>query len=393
MTGRVKVGLERVLEGAAPDLSGPALGLIVHPASVTRELVRADHALLSHPDFDVRALFGPQHGARGEKQDNMIESESFADARSRIPVYSLYGDVRKPTEEMLAGLDVLLFDLQDVGVRIYTFVWTMALAMQACREAGVRFVVLDRPNPIGGETLEGPLLWPDYASFVGLYPLPIRHGLTTGELARHLNRAFEIGCDLSVVEMEGWRRGQWMDETGLPYVMPSPNLPTLDSCAVFPGMVLLEGTNLSEGRGTTRPFELFGAPYLDPHALADEIDPKVLRGATLRPCSFEPTFQKHAGTLCGGAQIHVTNRGEWSSVAFAVELLRAVRALAPNDFAWRSPPYEYEYEKHPIDILWGSPTLRQGIDAGLGADEILAESDDECRVFAERTLPDLLYEE
>jgi uncharacterized protein YbbC (DUF1343 family) len=387
---RVRTGVQRVLAGEAEHLRGPSLGLIQHPASVTSELESSTTALLA-AGFRLHALFGPQHGARGEKQDNMVESDHFTDPVTRLPVHSLYGAVRKPTSEMLSGLDVLLFDLQDVGVRVYTFVWTMALAMEACAEAGVRFVVLDRPNPLGGIEREGPVLRPGFESFVGLHPVPLRHGLTCGELARWLNSARGIGCELEIVSCDGWeRRMRWAD-TGLPWVLPSPNLPTPDSCAVYPGMVLLEGTNLSEGRGTTRPFELFGAPSLDPHALAAQLEDTLGPGVKLRPCHFEPGFQKHAGTLCGGGQLHIVDEGAFAPVYTAVAILAAVRALAPAEFKWREPPYEYETVRPPIDILWGSDELRLEIDVGRTADQILAGADQEIARFASEVSPYLLY--
>src|SRR5690606_24036890 len=362
-----------------------------HPASVTPGLVASADALLD-AGFRVRALFGPQHGARGEKQDNMIESDPFTDPKTGLPVHSLYGEVRKPTPAMLEGLDALLFDLPDVGVGAYTSAWTMALAMEACAGAGIRFVVLDRPNPIGGARREGAILRPGFESFVGLHPVPLRHGLTMGELARWLVAERGIACDLEVVPCAGWHAGSWWEETGLPWVMPSPNLPTVDSCVVYPGMVLLEGTNLSEGRGTTRPFELFGAPWLDPDALVERIRPRLGPGVRLRPCHFEPTFQKHAGTLCGGAQIHVTDRARFEPVRTAVEILAAARELAPSEFAWRSPPYEYEERIPPIDLLWGHDGLRRSIDAGEDvAATVLREASDEARRFGEEVESCLLY--
>jgi uncharacterized protein YbbC (DUF1343 family) len=384
-------GIEVLVAERAGELSGARLGVIAHPASVTRELRSTVDVLQAHPELELAAVFGPQHGVWGEKQDNMIESRSFHDARTALPVHSLYGEVRKPTPEMLDGLDVLLFDLQDVGVRVYTFVWTMTLAMEACRDAGIRFVVLDRPNPIGGLLREGPLLQPGYESFVGLHPVPLRHGLTAGELARLVNDEFGIGAELDVVRCDGWHRGQWFDDTGLPWVLPSPNLPTLDSATVYPGMVLLEGTNLSEGRGTTRPFELVGAPYLDAHALADRLTAAGLPGVTFRPHAFEPTFNKHAGELCGGVQFHVTDRDACRSVDAAVHLLAAARALAPDDFAWTEPPYEYEPELPPIDILWGSDELRTRIDRGDDPASIIEESATELATFEARIRPYLLY--
>ncbi|MYD12609.1 MAG: DUF1343 domain-containing protein [Gemmatimonadetes bacterium] len=372
------------------ELRDARLGLIAHPASVTSDLTHAADAL-REAGYDLRALFGPQHGARGEKQDNMIESDPYTDPVTGLPVHSLYGEVRKPTPDMLDGLDALLFDLQDVGVRVYTFVWTMALAMEACAGAGVRFVVLDRPNPIGGLKREGPVLLDGYESFVGLHPLPLRHGLTCGEIARWLQQERGIACDLHVIRADGWERHMSWADSGLPWVMPSPNLPTPESCLVYPGMVLLEGTNLSEGRGTTRPFELFGAPWLDPTSLTAHLADAHLPGVTFRPCHFEPTFQKHAGTLCGGAQLHVTDPGTFEPVRTAVEILFATRALAPRDFAWRQPPYEYEETLPPIDILWGNDRLRKGLDDGVATDQILTGTEAELGEFAAAVDPSLLY--
>lgn len=388
---RVMSGLDALVTGNGPDLRGERLGLILHPASVTSELGFSADVLLDS-GLQLEALFGPQHGARGEKQDNMIESDHYTDPVTGLRVHSLYSEVRKPTPEMLDGLDAVLFDLQDVGVRVYTFVWTMALAMEACAEAGVRFVVLDRPNPIGGLVREGPVLREEYVSFVGLHPIPLRHGLTAGELARWLVRVRGIDVDLTVVPCMGWRRWMSWDDTGLPWVMPSPNLPTPTSCDVYPGMVLLEGTLLSEGRGTTRPFELFGAPWLDPQALHVHIGRGLGDGLELRPCHFEPTFQKHQGKVCGGGQLHVTDRSQLRSVRAAVSLLAACRAVGPDPFPWRPPPYEYEETLMPIDILWGNDSLRMGIDAGAGPDEILEGVDAELTRFSAQVEADLLYE-
>ena len=382
------------LDGAPEALArfaGRPLGLILHPASVTSDL-RFSADFLLDAGVRLEALFGPQHGARGEKQDNMIESEHYTDPVTGLPVHSLYSEVRKPTPEMLSGLDGLLFDLQDVGVRVYTFVWTMALAMEACAEAGIPFVVLDRPNPIGGVVREGPVLRPGFESFVGLHPIPLRHGLSAGELAAWLNAERGIGCELEVVPCRGWRRAMHWVDTGLPWVMPSPNLPTPDSCDVYPGMVLVEGTNLSEGRGTTRPFELFGAPWLDPHALAAKVAGAPGPGLVLRPGWFEPTFQKHVGQVCAGGQLHVTDREAVRSVRATVALFSAIRALAPDDFAWRPPPYEYEEVLPPIDILWGHAGLREGIDGGASVDEILEGIPDELAAFEGSIRPYLLYD-
>ncbi len=388
----VLTGVERFLAGVGPDLRQCRAGMVVHPASVTRDLAPSQVAVQQSPRVRLAALFGPQHGVRGEKQDDMVESDSFLDPLTGLPVHSLYGDVRKPSPEMLRDIDVLLFDLQDVGVRVYTFVWTMVLSMQACAEAGVRVVVLDRPNPIGGVLREGAVLSPGFESFVGMYPIPLRHGLTAGELARWINATCGIGCELDVIPCAGWRRGDWFDGTGLPFVLPSPNLPTFDSCVVYPGMVLLEGTNLSEGRGTTRPFELFGAPFLDPDRLVRALDGLQLPGVRFRACYFEPTFQKHASTLCGGAQIHVLDRNAFRPVETAIGTFRVIRDLSGDQFRWREPPYEYETERLPIDIIWGGDALRLGVDAGLGPEEILEPTKAGIRAFEAALDPYLLYD-
>lgn len=384
-------GIDVLLTDRSGHLRNQRLGLVTHPASVTASLEPSVDALLEHPDFDLVALFGPQHGIRGEKQANMIESRSFRHPHTGLPVHSLYGEVRKPTLEMLEGIEVVLFDLQDVGVRVYTFVWTMTLAMEACRDAGVRFVVLDRPNPVGGTIVEGAVLRPGYESFVGLHPVPLRHGLTAGELARLANDAFGIGAELEVIPCEGWRRDVWFDETGLPWVLPSPNIPTLDSATLYPGMVLLEGTNLSEGRGTTRPFEIVGAPWLKSRELEDRLRDAELPGLHVRPHNFEPTFDKHAGEVCGGVQLHVTDRDVFRPVDAAVHLLAAARDLAPDDFAWTDPPYEYETELPPIDILWGSDRLRAALDSGTDPDTILREVGPELEAFRRLSEGYLLY--
>ena len=387
----VRLGVERVLAGDFLGLRSGRIGLIHHQASVTSDLTSSVVALLKD-GFDVQVLFGPQHGARGEKQDNMIESGDYIDPATGLRVHSLYGGVRKPTPAMLEGLDFVLFDLQDVGVRIYTFVWTMALAMEACAEAGLRFVVLDRPNPIGGILREGPVLRPGFESFVGLHPIPLRHGLTVGELAQWMNEERSIGCDLQVVHCHGWQRDMLWHDTGLPWVMPSPNLPTVDSCIVYPGMVLLEGTNLSEGRGTTRPFELFGAPYLNPQNLAEEVLPLLSPGVTIHPRYFEPAFQKHQGVICGGGQLHVSDVKTFRPVHTALVLLVAARSLAGEALQWRLPPYEYEDELMPIDMLWGHDGLRLGIDAGKSGEKILGETVQDLRAFDESITNYLIYE-
>jgi uncharacterized protein YbbC (DUF1343 family) len=373
-------GLTRLL--ASRRLEGLRVGLVCNPASVDADLVHASDLVFGAPGVTLAALFGPQHGFRADLQDNMIESPHATDALRRVPVHSLYSETREPTAEMLRGLDALVIDLQDVGARIYTFVYTMANCLRAAARHKVPVVVCDRPNPIGGEAVEGPMLEPGFESFVGLFPIPMRHGMTIGELAGLFNTHFGLGADLEVVRMEGWSRGMYFDDTGLPWVMPSPNMPTLDTATVYPGAVLFEGTQLSEGRGTTRPFELLGAPWIDAERFCDALNALQLDGVHYRPAIFEPTFHKHAREACGGCQIHVTNRRAFLPVLASVAAMAAFHRANPARFAWRQPPYEYEHDRMPIDILAGSSALRAQIEGGLGAREIAASWEAAVAAFA-----------
>lgn len=348
------------------------IGLVANPSSVDTRLIHAVDQVLATPDVTLGAIFGPQHGFHATLQDNMIETPHAQDDRRRVPVYSLYSETREPTDAMLEGLDALVVDLQDVGTRVYTFIYTMAYCLVAAKRVGIPVFVCDRPNPINGRTIEGPMLEPGYESFVGLYPIALRHGLTIAELARLFNDQFGIGAALEAIPMQGWSRDLWWEQTGVPWVMPSPNMPTLDTAIVYPGMVLFEGTLLSEGRGTTRPFEIVGHPGItDAESFAAGLNALELPGVRFRPVYFEPTFQKHAGATCGGCQLHVTDRERFRSVDAAVALLCAFRdALPGRTLPWRPPPYEYEYEKMPIDILAGSDGLRRAVDAGAAPHEI-----------------------
>jgi uncharacterized protein YbbC (DUF1343 family) len=368
----VSLGIDRLLGADRGLLTGRRIGVVCNPASIDAQFAHTADRLIAHPDVRVAALFGPQHGFRSDLQDNMIETPHAQDARRQVPVYSLYSETREPTKAMLSGLDALVIDLQDVGTRVYTYVYTMANCMRAAARHKVRVIVCDRPNPIGGEEVEGDLLQPSCTSFVGQFPIPLRHGMTIGELARLFNEDFGIGCDLDVVPLEGWRRAMYYDDTRLPWVIPSPNIPTLDTAIVYPGAVLFEGTRLSEGRGTTRPFELIGAPWIDGDRLADAMNARGLPGVHFRPVFFEPTFQKHARQTCGGCQIHVTDRHAFRPLRTAVELIEGFHAESPSRFAWREPPYEYEHDKEPIDILYGSDRLRMAIAEGRGVSELIA---------------------
>ena len=387
----VSLGVDRLLAADRRLVEGARIGVVCNPASIDAQFRHTADRLVEDPGVTVAALFGPQHGFRSDVQDNMIETAHARDARRRVPVFSLYSETREPTPEMLAGLDALVIDLQDVGTRVYTYIYTMANCMRAAARHGVRVIVCDRPNPIGGEDIEGNLLQERWTSFVGQYPIPLRHGMTIGELARLFNEAFGINCALDVVPLEGWRRAMYHDETGLPWVIPSPNLPTLESAVVYPGAVLFEGTRLSEGRGTTRPFELIGAPWIDGERLADAMNARGLPGVHFRAVFFEPTFQKHARQTCGGCQIHVTDRRSFRPVRTAIELIEGFRREAPDRFAWREPPYEYEHEKEPIDILYGSDRLRTALDGGLGTDALLASWLGEEDAFRRQREPFLLY--
>ncbi len=362
-------------------LLGAKVGLLAHPASVSKNLEHASSLFLESTKCDLKVFFGPQHGIRGETQDNMIEWKGFQDRRSGLPVYSLYSETRKPRSTMLNAVDVLAVDLQDVGARYYTFIWTMELCMQACSEMGKSVVILDRPNPLGGFVIEGPVLQPEFASFVGLRPLPVRHGMTVGEIALYLKEAYYPSLDLHVIKMKGWKRSQLFDKTGLPWVLPSPNMPALDTAIVYPGMCLLEGTLLSEGRGTTRPFEIFGAPFIDPDKLTARLDEFKLPGVLFRPLYFQPTFQKHAGKVCGGAQIHLMDRTKYRSFKTGVAVLKAVNELYPRRPLWKSPPYEYEVDKLPVDILAGTDRLRISIEKGDALDNMESWWRVECKTF------------
>jgi uncharacterized protein YbbC (DUF1343 family) len=388
----VRPGIQVLLDDIGRLPAGTRIGAVVHPASMLPDLRHTAEALLAEKRIRLVCLFGPQHGARGEKQDNMIESQYYRDPATGLPVHSLYGETREPTEEMLRNVDVLFVDLQDVGTRVYTFIHTMAYCLEACARFGKRIVVADRPNPIGGVEIEGSVLRRGFASFVGLHPLPMRHGMTIGELALLYNTEFAIGSQLEVIPMQGWRRRDWFDETGLPWVMPSPNLPSLDSATVYPGMVLLEGTTASEGRGTTRPFEIAGAPYVDARALAEHLNGLGLPGVRFRAMYFEPTFQKHAGELCGGVQLHVGNRTVFEPVVTGIAVIRALQTLHEASFAWRLPPYEYETEIMPIDILSGGDDLRRLIDGGATVEEIRESWQDDLTRFRNQRQKYLLYD-
>jgi uncharacterized protein YbbC (DUF1343 family) len=385
----VRLGSDVLL--ASARLKGARVGIVCNHASLDRGFQHIVDRLATAPDVTLAAIFGPQHGFRSDVQDNMIETPHADDPARRVPVYSLYSETREPTAAMLARLDFLLIDLQDIGARIYTYIYTMANCLRAGARHGVRVIVCDRPNPIGGTDVEGALLVEGFESFVGQFPIPMRHGMTIGELARLFNEHFAIGASLEVVQMEGWRREMYSDATDLPWVMPSPNIPTLDTAIVYPGTVLFEGILISEGRGTTRPFELIGAPWIEAESFARQMNALELPGAYFRPAVFEPTFQKHAKQTCGGCQIHVTDRRQFQPVLVGVALIAMFHQVDPARFAWRQPPYEYEHDKMPIDILAGSGQLRGQIESGTSARDIAASWKKDEESFRKLREPYLLY--
>jgi uncharacterized protein YbbC (DUF1343 family) len=364
----VRLGSDVLL--ASGRLQGARVGVVCNHASVGRGYAHIVDRLRAADGVTLGAIFGPQHGFRSDVQDNMIETPHGDDPHRRVPVYSLYSETREPTADMLRGLDALVVDLQDIGARIYTYIYTMANCMTACARHRIPVLVCDRPNPIGGLAVEGEVLRAGFESFVGQYPIPMRHGMTIGELARLFNDRFGIQAPLEVAPLEGWQRGWYADETDVPWVMPSPNMPTVETAVIYPGTVLFEGTMLSEGRGTTRPFELVGAPGVDAERFAETMNALDLPGVFFRPAVFEPTFQKHARQPCGGCQIHVTDRDRFRPVLTGIALIGAFRRCSPGTFAWRQPPYEYETSKLPIDILAGSDRLRTQIEAGVPAVEM-----------------------
>ena len=368
---QIKLGLERLLDDRVGTLKDARVGLVCNQASVDHSFRHAADLLFDQRAINLTTLFGPQHGIRGDVQDNMIETGHARDRRTGLPIYSLYSETREPTDEMLKDVDVIVVDLQGVGCRIYTFAYTMANCMRAAARLRKKIVVCDRPNPIGGEMVAGNVTEAGHESFVGQYLLPTRHGMTMGELARLFNGHFGIGCDLEIVELDGWSRNLWYGDTDGPWVLPSPNIPTPDSCKVFPGTVHLEGTQMSEGRGTTKPFELVGAPYIQADQYESELTKLNLPGVLFRASVFMPTFQKHGGKACGGVQIHVTDREAFEPVQTGVAIVKIAYDMYPNDFRWKDPPYEYEYTRNPFDVIAGTTTLRQQIERGDSLDAIV----------------------
>jgi uncharacterized protein YbbC (DUF1343 family) len=375
----VKLGLTVLLEDKLDFIAGKSVGLITNPTGVNESLESNISLFCKHPDIKLKAIFSPEHGLWGAAQD-AIRVSSFKYRDTDIPVYSLYGDNREPTPEMLKGLDILVFDIQDVGARFYTYISTMSMAMEACAQNDVGFVVLDRPNPVNGLAVEGNVLESEFRSFVGYLPIPIRHGMTIGELAQFYNDRFELGVQLRVVNMIGWQRDMWFDDTGLQWVMPSPNMPSLDTASVYPGLCLFEGTNVSEGRGTTKPFEIIGAPWIDGIFLADKLNDLSMPGVKFRPVNFIPTFSKYKDQNCGGVQAHVLDREKFSPVRTGLNMIDTINRIYPGEFQWRG-------EKRPFfDLLMGTDKTRKQLSDGESVDNIIHSWEDGLMEFTGKKL-------
>jgi len=390
----VKTGLELMLGNFPAKLKNKSIGVLCHAPSITSDFGHITDLLHESDSCRLAAIFGPQHGLFGETQDNMIEWNGILHPRWKIPVYSLYGEHRKPTPEMLEGLEALIIDLQDVGARLYTYAWTLKLCMEACADAGIPVWVLDRPNPVAPIWYDGPVLKREFFTFVGGAEIPMCHRMTIGEIAIWIKEKHVAKCDLSVIRMENWKRSMFYDETGLPWVIPSPNLPDLKSAVVYPGMVLFEALNVSEGRGTTIPFELFGAPFIDTFKLLKNLEARKIEGCRFRVHNFIPTFNKFKGQICGGLQIHVTDRRNFRPVYTTLELIEAVIQTSPTgSIKFTQPPYEYEYSLIPFDILSGDDRMRKVLETGGSLEEEKERWDSETEEFRKLFRDIALYEE
>ncbi|MCD4740976.1 MAG: DUF1343 domain-containing protein [Desulfobacteraceae bacterium] len=369
LKSKVLTGLENFIDDPPDYLADMNLGLLCNPASVNSKLVHTSKTINKLFPNKLKALFSPQHGFYADKQDNMIESNNSKERNLKIPIFSLYSKTRVATKEMFDLIDCLIIDLQDVGCRVYTFIYTISFCLEKAAEYNKKVIILDKPNPIGGIDVEGNLLENEFKSFVGRFPIPMRHGMTVGEIASFFNKTFNINCDLEIIKLKGWDRKMYFSDTDLDWILPSPNLPTPASCMVYPGQVIFEGTNISEGRGTTLPFEFFGAPYIDSYEIADKISNKI-EGAYLRPVKFEPVAGKWNNQTCNGFQIHFINQETFKPYKTSLVLLQEIIRLYKNDFKFKSPPYEYEYNKLPMDLILGSKKLRLQIENMENIDKI-----------------------
>ncbi|HCY86133.1 MAG TPA: DUF1343 domain-containing protein [Desulfobacteraceae bacterium] len=387
----IRTGLDTLNTDIPDCLKDRKLGLLANPASVDSRFSHARDVIARRFPGQLAALFSPQHGFFAEKQDNMIESAHGTDPELGIPIYSLYSETRIPTPKMFESIDTLVVDIQDVGTRVYTFIYTIAYCMEVAARLGKSVVILDRPNPVGGILSEGNVLEPESASFVGRFPIPMRHGMTVGEISMYFNATQNIHCDLTVIPMTGWKRQMLWEDTGLTWIPPSPNLPTPLSAAVYPGQVIFEGTNVSEGRGTTLPFEQFGAPYMDARKMAAQLGDRI-KGAHLRPVCFEPTSGKWAGRICQGAHIHITRADIFKPYLSSLVFLHHIITSYPDDFRFKSPPYEYEYDRLPMDLILGSRSLCQALEDGVDPRELEPAWQEELNRFVHDASPFYLYD-
>jgi len=387
----VATGLDQFEEKHWKRLKGQTLGLLSNQASVDHNLKNAKDAISALLPGHLKVLFGPQHGFRGEDQDNMVETEDYFDPELHIPVFSLYGNKAGRLSNIFNTIDLLIIDLQDVGTRVYTFISTMLSCLREVARAGKRVLILDRPNPLGGIIVEGNLLRPEFYSLVGPFALPMRHGMTIGELAHLLNDVFKIDCDITVLPLKGWHRHMLWKDTGLRWIMPSPNMPLFETALVYPGQVIWEGTNVSEGRGTCRPFEIFGAPFINPSIIKKMLASKDIEGCYLQEYYFRPTFNKWKSKLCGGFMIHVGNPNIYKPYQTSLALLRTILETYRDKFAWKQPPYEYEFKKLPIDLIFGDSSIRPALEAGKKIEHLLKSCSKELEGFLESRKPYLIY--
>ncbi len=388
---KVATGLDQFVQESWKKLRGQSLALLANQASVDHNLRSAKDVISTLLPGQLKALFGPQHGFRGEDQDNMVETQDYLDPDLNIPVFSLYGKKIDRLSDSLDTIDLLIIDLQDVGTRVYTFITTVLYCLKEAAKAGKSVLILDRPNPLGGAIVEGNLLRPEFYSLVGPSTLPMRHGMTMGELAYLFKDAFKIDCDISVLPLKGWHRYMLWKDTGLIWIMPSPNMPLLETALVYPGQVIWEGTNISEGRGTCRPFEIFGAPFINPSVIKKGLASKDIEGCYLQEYYFRPTFNKWVGKLCGGFMIHVLDPHIYRPYRTSLALLKSIIETYGDEFGWRKPPYEYDFKRPPIDLILGDPSIRTNLEEGKDIREILKYCSKGLGDFLESRRPYLIY--
>ena len=389
----VETGLDQFKKDFWKKYKGMALGLLANQASVDHNIKHAKEIIADLLPGQLKVIFGPQHGFRGEDQDNMIETDDYLDPVLQVPAISLYGNENDRLYDMVDTIDLLIIDLQDIGTRVYTFISTMLSSLKSVAKAGKKVLILDRPNPLGGVIVEGNILRPEFSSIVGPFPLPMRHGMTMGELANLFNNSLKIDCDISVLALTGWTRDMLWQDTGLRWMMPSPNMPFVETAMVYPGQVIWEGTNVSEGRGTCRPFELFGAPFINPDEVRKVLSYKDIKGCCLQEYYFRPTFNKWKEELCGGLFIHVLDPAVFRPYRTSLSLLKIIIEMYKESFAWRDPPYEYDFQRLPIDLIIGDPLIRSDIESGKDIDEILEDYSEGVKGFLESRKPYLIYEE